>query len=172
MTEYSAAFKANMVRKMLLPGGVSATSLSTTTGIPQPTLSRWLRDAKESDMPTPAKTPPRPARRPSDWKAEEKLRVLKDAEGLTGTALGELLRREGLHEADLEAWRRAALVALGGDAKPAASSSEARRVRELEKQLLRKDRALAEAAALLVLQKKVQELWGDEDDDTKRETGR
>jgi transposase len=40
-------------------------------------------------------------------------------------------------------------------------------VRELEKQLRRKDKALAEAAALLVLQKKVQTIWGDEDDDTK-----
>ena len=39
-------------------------------------------------------------------------------------------------------------------------------MRELEKQLRRKDKALAEAAALLVLQKKAQAIWGDEDDDT------
>ena len=43
---------------------------------------------------------------------------------------------------------------------------DSRKVRELEKELRRKDKALAEAAALLVLQKKAQALWGDEDDDT------
>ena len=164
MTEYGAAFKANMVKKMLMPGGMTATALSATTGVPQPTLSRWLRDATEREMP--AKNPPRPARRPNDWKPEEKLRVLKEAEGLTGGALGELLRREGLHEADLDAWRAAALSALGGDTKPSTSSAEARRVRELEKQLRRKDRALAEAAALLILKKKAQAIWGDEDGNT------
>lgn len=49
-------------------------------------------------------------------------------------------------------------------------SVESRRVRELERELRRKDKALAEAAALLVLQKKVQALWGDGDDDTKKES--
>ena len=41
-----------------------------------------------------------------------------------------------------------------------------KRIKDLEKELLRKDRALAEAAALLVLKKKAQDLWEDEDDDT------
>ena len=60
-------------------------------------------------------------------------------------------------------WRAAALEGLG----PARSKrSEQRRVQELEKELRRKDKALAEAAALLVLQKKVRAIWGDGDDDT------
>jgi hypothetical protein len=95
--------------------------------------------------------------------------VLAEADGLSNDELGELLRREGLHEADLAEWRRATLAALGSVEKTP-SGSQARRVRELEKELRRKDRALAETAALLVLQKKAQELWGDEDDDTKKET--
>jgi transposase-like protein len=151
MAEYSEAFKANMVRK-LLAGGRTATALSAETGISQPTLSRWLRDARDRGMPSSKQSPPRTARRPSEWKPEEKLRVLAEADGLSESDLGMLLRREGLHETDLAEWRRAALAALGGGAK--APAGEARRVRELEKQLHRKDRALAEAAALLVLQKK------------------
>jgi hypothetical protein len=53
--------------------------------------------------------------------------------------------------------------------QPAAStrSNDARRIREFEKELRRKDKALAETAALLVLQKKVRAIWGDGDDDTK-----
>jgi transposase-like protein len=169
VTEYSEAFKANMVKKMMLPGGVTATALSATTGISQPTLSRWLRDAREKRV-SDTKPTPRPARRPIDWKPADKLRVLAETEGLEGEELGAVLRREGLHEADLAEWRSAAMLGLGGGAKPSSGSADARRVRELEKELRRKEKALAEAAALLVLQKKAQALWGEEDDGTKKET--
>ena len=169
MTEYSEAFKANMVRKMMLPGGPTATALSATTGISQPTLSRWLRDAREKSV-SETKSPSRPPRRPTDWKPTEKLRILAETEGLEGEELGAVLRREGVHDADLTEWRQAAMAALGGGPKAVAGSGDARRVRELEKQLRRKDKALAEAAALLVLQKKVQAIWGDEDDDTSKES--
>ncbi len=169
MSEYSEAFKANMVRKMMLPGGPTATALAATTGICQPTLSRWLRDAREKGV-SESKSVPPPARRPSEWKPADKLRVLAEVEGLEGEELGVVLRREGLHEADLAEWRQAALSALGGGTKPSSGASDARRVRDLEKQLRRKDKALAEAAALLVLQKKVQALWGDEDDDTSKDS--
>src|SRR4051812_1013526 len=100
-----------MVKKMMVPGGPTATALSIRSGLSQPTLSRWLRDAKEGGM-SESKPPARAPRRPGEWKPEEKLRLLAQADGLTGEALGELLRREGLHEADLGEWRRAALVAL------------------------------------------------------------
>lgn len=169
MTEYSEAFKANMVKKLMVPGGPTASALSIRSGISQPTLSRWLRDAKEEGVSKP-KPPTIVARRPGEWKPEEKLRVLAQADGLMGDELGELLRREGLHEADLAEWRRAALGALGPTPKTPSGSAEAKRVRELERELLRKDKALAETAALLVLKKKVQEYWGDEDDSTKKET--
>jgi len=170
MTEYSTAFKANMVRKLMLPGGPTASALSVRSGISQPTLSRWLRDAKEGGMSSRSQPPAQQPRRPEEWKAADKLRVVVEAEGLEGEALGELLRREGIHEVDLTEWRRAVLAALGPTAKPQASSTETRRIRELERELLRKDKALAETAALLVLKKKVQEYWGDEDDVTKKET--
>jgi transposase-like protein len=108
-------------------------------------------------------------RRAEDWSAEERLRAVLEASRLSDEQLGAFLRREGLHEATLREWRAAALEALG-TAK--GSTTEARRVRELERQLLRKDKALAEAAALLVLQKKVRAIWGDEDDDTEPRNGR
>ena len=67
-----------------------------------------------------------------------------------------MLRRKGLHEAILTEWKAAALEALA----PQKKTSDSRRVRELEKQLRRKDKALAEAAALLVLQRKSALSWG------------
>jgi transposase len=86
-----------------------------------------------------------------------------EASRLRDEELGALLRREGIHEAVLAEWKAAVLEALG---PPKKANADSRRVRELEKQLRRKDKALAETAALLVLQKKVQSIWGDADDDT------
>ena len=113
------------------------------------------------------------AKRPQDWSAEEKLAAVIEAATLPDEDLGAFLRRRGLHEAQLEQWRQQVLAGLGK--RPARSSKrsvEARRVKELEKELHRKDKALAETAALLVLQKKVQALWGDGDDTTAKKNGR
>jgi len=177
LMEYTEAFKSKMVQRLMGPRAMTATSLATEVGIPQPTLSRWLRAAggtldgmtkeRPTDTVTP-KPPPPKSRRPEEWAAEDRLRVVFEASKLSEPELGPFLRREGLHEATLREWRAAALEGLGA---PRSNRAEGKRVRELEKQLRRKDRALAEAAALLVLQKKIQALWGDEDDDTEPRSG-
>lgn len=63
-------------------------------------------------------------------------------------------REKGLFPSELEDWRRAATQALAQPAERSEPKLERRRIRELERELRRKDRALAEAAALLVLSKK------------------
>jgi transposase len=166
VTQYSEAFKSKMVQRMVGPSALSANRLAQEVGIGQPTLSKWRRDAEgrirgvKFDSPPP---PPRSPRRPEDWSPEERLRAVLEASRLSDEELGAFLRREGVSEAVLNEWRAAALDALGPQKK---STSDTRRVRELEKQLRRKDKALAEAAALLMLQKKVRTLLGEEDDDT------
>jgi transposase len=165
--KYSAAFKAKMVQKML--GGRSAHSLAGEVGVAQPTLSKWLRNAgslravKQRGQDEKGKTE---GRRPDDWTAEEKLETVLEAKRLSGSELGEFLRRRGLHEEQLRQWQEtsdaAALESLRGR-KAAGKSAEAKRVKELERELRRKEKALAEAAALLVLRKKAEALWGDED---------
>lgn len=106
------------------------------------------------------------ARRPQDFTAHEKLAMVLEAASLAEHELGEFLRRNGLHEAHLEEWRAAALEGLGNAQRHKKTSPEAKRIRELEKELDRKDKALAETAALLVLKKKALAIWGGEDDDT------
>jgi transposase len=156
---YSEAFKAQMVKKMLPPASKSAHALAAETGLNQSSLSRWLRDARSVGvMNQPTK----------EWTAAEKLRVVVESAQLDDAALGVLLRREGLHKVQLDAWRSAVEGALSASPTSASSkkkaSQESKRIAALERELRRKDKALAEAAALLVLQKKVQELWGDADD--------
>ena len=175
MANYSEAFKAKMVQKLLVPGGPSAGALSSQVGVAQSTLSRWARKAgMMGGMSKQSRSQERRSastrKPPHRWTAQEKLQVVLDAEGLDDVELGALLRTRGLHMAQLEAWRQAvqaaALKALGPPSKRRGKSPEACRVIELEKELRRKEKALAEAAALLVLKKKVQAIWGDEDDDT------
>ena len=167
-----------MVQKLADPRGPSANQLAQEVGVPQSTLSRWRLRAVSASMAEPLSlTDPRrsrmAAKRPQDWSAEEKLAAVIEAATVPDEEFGAFLRRQGLHEAHLEQWRQQLLSGL--DTRAARSSkpaAQARRVKELEKELRRKDKALAEAAALLVLQKKVQQIWGDEDDDTPKKSGR
>jgi transposase-like protein len=106
---------------------------------------------------------------PRSWSAEEKYRVVIEAAALPETELGEFLRTKGLHAAQLEEWRRlmkSALAPGGGKGGRPAEKSDKKRVRDLERELRRKDKALAEAAALLVLKKKLAMYLGDEDEST------
>ena len=176
--KYSNEFKATMVRKLAAPGGPSATRLAKEVGIHQATLSRWLREAGRVNgsrvvaLTSHARSP-MSAKRPQDWTAEEKLAAVIEAGGISDEELGGFLRRKGLHEAQLDEWRQQVLSGLGNrPARSAKSAGEARRIKALEKELRRKDKALAEAAALLVLQKKVREIWGDGDDDTAKKNER
>lgn len=165
---YPATFRQQMVKKLCGPGSVSAMQLSRQSGVPQQTLSRWLRDAKlngmtkhsTKDMPLP--------RRPHDWNAEQRLEAVAQAATMDDEELGAFLRRSGLKSADLDRWKASMLRALQPEAQRRAKrrrGEEQKRIRALEKELRRKEKALAETAALLTLKKKVQEIWGDPDDD-------
>ncbi len=154
---------------MVGPSAVSAYALGRETGISQQTLSRWLH-AAGTLAPMNDSTDAAP-RRPQDWSAHEILAVIVEAAGLSDEDLGSFLRRRGLHESHLEQWRTRMVAGLEKPVRRSASSPEAKRIKELEKELRRKEKALAELAALLVLQKKVRGIWGDEDDNIKPRSG-
>jgi len=177
--EYTETFRARMVRRMLGPKAVTASALAAEVGISQPTLSRWLRETgsvravkkRDDDKPAGGPDPASggPPRRPQDWGTEEKLRAVVETAALEGAELGEYLRRNGLHREQLDAWRGTVTVALEQPAGAGAgrrTAAETKRIKELERELRRKEKALAETAALLVLRKKVEALWGAADDDT------
>ena len=175
---YSETFKAQMVQKLTRPGGPSATRLSREVGVHQSTLSRWVREAHYVPWQGTYSIPDPPrrtmtARRPQDWTAEEKYAVMVEAASLPDEELGALLREKGLHQANLRQWRQEMLKGLEKPrGRSSKNSAETRRIRELERELTRKEKALAEAAALLILKKKARALWGDEDDTTPPKKGR
>ena len=168
---YSKAFKALMIQKMTDPQRPTAQSLADEIGVSRASLYRWVSEADTVDIAVHAEPPSfteamqrlTTMKRPQDWSAEEKLAAVMEAASLPEEELGAFLRRRGLHEAQLQQWRDQMLVGLE---PKVAKRAETKRIQELEKELRRKDKALAETAALLVLKKKAQAIWGDEDDDT------
>ena len=175
---YTDSFKAKMVQRLSAPNAISAIGLSKEVGVSQSQLSRWLQRARTVTPMTKDRPSDRVVQASSNARsASEKVRVVMAAAALGPAELGAFLRREGVHEAELEQWRSAVLeggqLALEGSSSRApARSGEGKRIKELERELRRKDKALAEAAALLILQKKVRELWGDGDDDTDEGNGK
>lgn len=163
--QYSEEFKEQMVRKMTGPSKMSANRLSQECDVAQPTLSKWLREAKVSAM-----TKSKKSRSRKRWTAAEKLRVVIAAAAAGEAGRGELLRREGLHEADLERFQRE-LAEEPKNATPKRDAGDKKRIAELEREMRRKDKALAEAAALVVLSKKLNAYFdpdgvGEEDKDS------
>lgn len=171
---YSDMFKRKMVQRMSGPEPISASALAKQVDVPQATLSKWLRLAGTkaayvfpNDPHRFVQVNPMKPRRPEEWPAEEKLKTVLEAQGLHDEELGVFLRQKGLHEAHLDRWRQQMIEGL--QLKPAAKKNRSqagdlKRIRVLEHELRRKDKALAETAALLVLKKKVQEIWGDADE--------
>ncbi len=155
---YSLALKRKMVERLTGENAPSALAVSREVGIASQTLSQWMREARSLPV-----MPPRPPSR-KFWSVDQKIRVLAEASKLKGPELATYLQREGVLLGELEQWR----LALEEEGR--ASQATTRRMRKLERELARKEKALAEAAALLVLKKKVDQLREDEDDDTGEET--
>jgi transposase-like protein len=167
---YPQDLREHLVERMLGPEKRSACSLARETGVSQTTLSRWNQDARSVASMTkntndPGGPPSRPPRRPQDWTPEERLRAVIESSALSDADLGAWLRREGLHTATLAQWREAALRGLSGGG---GAAGDAKRMKDLERELHRKDKALAEAAALLVLRGKMKALWEEEGGSTER----
>jgi transposase-like protein len=163
-----------MVQKLSGPRAMTATALSTEVGIPQGTLSRWLKEA--ATIPpkmSPTDDESTKTRDAQEWSPEEKVAFVMEAAAVPSAEFGAFLRRKGVHEAQLDEWRKQVMEGAAASMRPQnrraereAAAADAKKIRQLEREILRKDKALAETAALLVLQKKVQAIWGDGDDDT------
>jgi hypothetical protein len=150
---YSVAFKKKMVQQLTGKNAVSAAQLSRQTGVRQQNLSRWLMEGRSLPFVTSHKSISKV--RTVEYKAQ----ILAEGSKLTGEALTAYLEQEGVMLADFEQWRLS--LEEGGRA----SAATTKRIRKLERELARKEKALAEAATLLVLKKTVERLYQDEDDD-------
>lgn len=148
----SEEFRKAAVVKYHSRGNRTVEEVARVLGVSSWSLYQWSRRyGKAEGM--------KQQRRPQERSAQEKLKAVIEFEGLSEDKKGEYLRREGLHSEHIEGWKKRMEAGLeGGGGLSAAGRGERaqdkQRIRKLEKELWRKESALAETAALLVLKKK------------------
>ena len=165
MSRYSIEFKEAVVQKMMPPNAMPVRSLSKETGVSDVTLYKWRKEFRDKGFAVPGDDS-----RPDSWSAQDKLAVVIETAALNESELAKYCREKGLYAEQVTGWREAALRGYERDEQlqqqQASSRKEDRReIKKLKSEARRKDKALAETAALLVLSKKSQAIWGDPEDD-------
>ena len=162
MSRYTKEKKEYALSLMSPPQNLPVTEVSRRTGISEPTLYGWRTQARATGRAVPGD-----GSNAEDWSAPDKFAVVVETMGLAEAELAEYCRRKGLFVEQIERWRQACLQANAGGAERVSATvlaEERRRSRELEKELRRKEKALAETAALLVLSRKLEALWNKGED--------
>ena len=165
MRRYSEAVKADVRRRMSPPHRQSVAQISAELGIHVITLYTWRKAWRLQGEVVPASQ-----KDPEGWGSSDKFTVVLETAGLNSTELAAYCRERGLFPEQVDRWRQAAEDA---NAQPLLTMAEQkdlekrhqadqREIKRLQQELRRKDKALAEAAALLIASKKIQAYWGED----------
>jgi len=161
---YSPERKTAVLRRLLPPNTMAIRRLSQEEGISEATLHKWRAEARGK-----GELLPDADAGPEGWSSRDKFAAVLETAALNDADLAEYCRKRGVFPAQTKAWRVACEQANDWDRTSTAKISQAtreerKRIKELERELARKDRALAETAALLVLRKKLAAIWGQDED--------
>ena len=160
-TDYTPEFREQALAKVFSRGTRTVPSVADELNMSYHTLKNWMRDEKKKAQ---SRSEPGP-RRPGEWSAAERLQALLETHDLDESSRNAWCREHGVYPQQLHTWRRE--IEQGETIPSAAARGELRELKEqnqqLERELKRKEKALAEAAALRVLQKKYPALWEDKD---------
>lgn len=162
---YTEEMKESILKRMMPPNNESVSQISKELGITEPTLYKWRKEARQAGNPTPGD-----GQISEQWSSEDKFLVVMETYAMNQADLAEYCRKKGLYKEQIEAWRDSCLNANGRDSNQTKQlnlelKEEKKRAKTLEKDLRKKEKALAEAAALLLLRKKAQAIWGDQEDE-------
>lgn len=156
--KYSEAFIEQALIKVYSRSGRTVKSVAEELNVNFHTVKNWMKRKAVSTVSVSATK----EKRPRDWNAEQQLVALHETHGLSGEPLHAWCRENGLFAHHLTSWK----TAFCADGKAAPGTREIRALKDenekLKRELVRKEKALAEAAALLILQKKFRALCEDE----------
>lgn len=152
---YPKEYRKQIIQRLLKPDGPSVNELSLETGIGLSTLYKWTQSAKDGHMSSNKKIP-------KQWSLQNKFTILMQAREKSQTDLGKWLREQGLTEEHIKKWENEISKSLG-QKEVKQSRSDARKIKNLEKDLRKKSDALAEVSALLILKKKFEAFMSGED---------
>ena len=161
MKRYPPERKEAVLKKMLPPNHGAIAALAEAEGISEATLYNWRKAARAE-----GRLLPDGDCTPAGWGAREKFAAVVATASLNAAERSTYCRQHGLYPEQLHQWRGACERANDWDRLQTQRLKESRkadekRIKELERELRRKEHALAETAALVVLRKKAQAIWGD-----------
>jgi transposase-like protein len=165
MAKYSPECKEAILKKMLPPLNMTVAELSREEGISEGTLYNWRDQLKREGHSVPGK------KSTSDkWSAQAKFAAVVATASMPAAQVSQYCREKGLYVEQLERWKQDCLNGFeASDAQEKKlqyrSKQDKARIKELERDLRHKEKALAETAALLVLRKKLDALLGDDHED-------
>ncbi len=162
--KYSEKRKEAVLAKLFPPHNRTITELARNEGISAATLYTWRNTAREQ-----GRLLPEGSTGPNGWSAQDKFNAVLETAVLSATETAEYCRRRGLYPEQIQRWRIACAQANdraqeNAQQRDKALKAEKARVKRLERELGRKESALAETAALLTLRKKANAIWGQGED--------
>ena len=150
----SKEFKDSVVVKLLNRGDKTIDEVCAEVGVPKTSARNWMHASAKVSSKSPKSKGSR-----MKWTSEAKFKAVLDTANLVDTDLGHYLRKEGLYSNQVIDWRTQFVENFEPKVKPKRDERDDK-IRALEREILRKDKALAEASALLILEKKVALIWG------------
>jgi transposase-like protein len=165
MARYSSERKAAILKKLLPPQNMTVAEVARQDGVAQQTLYTWRKQIKLEGRPVPGRH-----KTSDDWSSEAKFAVVVETATLSEAELSQYCREKGLYSEQVKSWKQDCLDGFGTSLERKRqelkqSKADKKRVRQLEKELHRKEKALAEVAALLVLRKKLNAFYGEDSED-------
>jgi transposase len=165
MKQYPEERKQAVLRRMMPPENTPVRALSGETGISDVTLYHWRKQARSGGIVVPGDR-----RNPEQWSPEDKFAVVLETTALNETELAEYYRKKGLYAEQILAWKEICMQANATAAEQTRAAKDQARsakkeIKELKRDLRHKEKALAETAALLVLRKKMNAIWGEGEDE-------
>lgn len=163
MKQYAEEFKESVIARMLPPNNADIPELAMATGIPKDTLYSWRIKHRKSKVNRIAR-----ADQTGSFSSEEIYAIVVETASMNENELSAYCRRKGLYCEQIDVWRKhcqQANAAQNTRADRGLIGKQAQRIKSLESELRRKDKALAETAALLVLKKKVREILAGPEDE-------
>ncbi|WP_024906078.1 transposase [Robbsia andropogonis] len=162
--KYSEEHKEAILKKLLAPHNRSVGDVSREEGVSEATIYNRRKAARERGLLLPVN-----ATDSEGWRSRDKFNAVLECSALSEVELAEYCRRRGLYPEQLRRWRESgeganARSGQGSRQDSEAIKSERKRNKALERELRRKDAALAETVALLTLRKKARAIWDGEEE--------
>jgi len=171
MKRQTEEFRRTLVQRVLSNPDKPVKNIAQEAGVGYSTLQKWVARYRQTASETggeEAKASMAEARRPQDWSHIDRFNAILATNSMDEEEIGRYCREQGLYRQQLKKWKddlmtepdKSKLQKLQDENRTLKSKSK-----KLEKELWRKEKALAEASTLLILKKKADSIWGEVEDD-------